>query len=246
MKYINVLLFGIVVYFPLRNSLKCRREFSRGKGIHFNLSPATNTNLYMAQPNLKINSIDSELMKASNEQFKRTIQTIFASQTNKNQQVLLVLVGIPGCGKSTFSLDFINNTSGWVRVCQDEMKTRQKTINAAIKFLEKGNDVIHGLIVDRCNFDSMQRKRWINLAKEKDAIPMCVVLRDADNVHVCTERALQRGDDGVHTGKEDWNHIVRRMGQQFDAPRLEEGFAGIYWCEERGGGSADEVQALFT
>ena len=91
---------------------------------------------------------------------------------------------------------------------------------------------------------SRYAKPILELAEEKNAYKICVVLPHADDVEFCTERALGRGDDGVHTGSEDWSSIVRRMGSEYEAPSRYERFDGIYWCDERAGGSIVEILRL--
>ena len=76
-------------------------------------------------------------------------------------QFLLILVGLPGSGKSTFAETLIHHsndvTSGvlsrnWVRASQDDSpnRKRQECENAVWQSLQSG----HNVVVDRVNFDA--------------------------------------------------------------------------------------------
>jgi predicted kinase len=48
---------------------------------------------------------------------------------NRNNEKLevLVLIGIPGSGKSTWAKDFVSNNSDWIRVNRDDFRDMLKT-----------------------------------------------------------------------------------------------------------------------
>lgn len=65
--------------------------------------------------------------------------------------VLLVLVGLPGSGKTTFGNALVEQLDGWARFSQDESASgRRQEVEAAVSAaLARGENVI----VDRVNFD---------------------------------------------------------------------------------------------
>jgi adenylate kinase family enzyme len=80
------------------------------------------------------------------------------SAASSEPQILLVLVGLPGSGKSTFAealVDWSHRTLGkhrrWTRASQDEApsKRRQECEGLVRSALERGDNVI----VDRVDFD---------------------------------------------------------------------------------------------
>ncbi len=84
--------------------------------------------------------------------------------------VVVVLVGLPGCGKSTLS-NAVKQAKGgenWRVVCQDVLGDR-KNCEAATRehLLETAG--AGSVIIDRCNFDWKQRRTWINLVSEAQA-----------------------------------------------------------------------------
>lgn len=84
---------------------------------------------------------------------------------------MLVLVGVQGSGKSTFSQKLIEGAAAgsckWVRVNQDSVNngrrgTREMCLAAAQSALTSGRSAI----IDRTNIDASQRKPFLTLARE--------------------------------------------------------------------------------
>lgn len=90
--------------------------------------------------------------------------------------------------------------------------------------------LIHGkhIIIDRCNFDESQRLTWIKLAHKYQYACISIVLPNYDNVDVCVARAYTRGNDGIHSGSENWAGICARMANDMILPTYEEGFHWIH------------------
>lgn len=77
-------------------------------------------------------------------------------------QKVIVLMGLPGSGKTTYvkKIKDYFSTDDFVVINQDTLGTRQKCIDVMHDALESGKSVI----VDRCNVSSSQRKYWIDVA----------------------------------------------------------------------------------
>lgn len=81
---------------------------------------------------------------------------------------LVLLVGSPGSGKSTFSRLYLE-PKGYLRVNQDELKTKARCLNAARAEFERelGEDGKgRRVVVDNTNRNVETRKAWLDLAKE--------------------------------------------------------------------------------
>jgi len=170
---------------------------------------------------------------------------IISASVTANTEIVLVLVGVPGCGKSTFARQIVESSpeGTWCIACQDVEGDRRKVERLVTDVLdgksERGCIGAGRVIVDRCNFDAEQRRHWIDIASRRQSsqsdvhmIKLCVVLPKSADAKFCTARALARGDDGVRKGDEDWPFIVSRMVSQYRPPsRRKEGFDAVYWCK---------------
>lgn len=132
----------------------------------------------------------------------------------------LMLVGLPGSGKSTFSSQLAQCGCGWDRLCQDELKGRSATedaLGAAVK------DPSRRVVLDRCNELRDDRKRLLEIAfNPKGAV--CVHFDASPDD--CEERVAQRtGHPTIGFG--GGRSAVRSKYKNFQMPQLNEGFDEI-------------------
>lgn len=91
---------------------------------------------------------------------------------------LVVMVGPPGCGKSTTSELF--RRSGWIIVSQDELGSRQHCETAVFHALASQQRVV----VDRTNIDQAQRSHWVGIARKVGAaFPIRVPIHTEPTTH---------------------------------------------------------------
>jgi predicted kinase len=143
---------------------------------------------------------------------------------------LIVLVGPPGSGKSTWAKQ---NGRGAVHVSQDDLIDAispngfdhiYRPVYAAAEdavitrtALRHGNTVI----VDRMNRTRAHRDRWLAIAREADCSAIAVAMRAS--LSLCRERNRHRRDQRLLS--ED---RMERMIAAFEPVRPDEGFTAIF------------------
>lgn len=114
--------------------------------------------------------------------------------------VVLVLVGLPGSGKTSFAqaLAEPGGAREWARISQDLLGSRQKCLRALRAALGQG----FSAVVDRTNLDPEQRAIWREAAAAAGASCHCLVF-DHVSVETCEARvAARRGHEGGVEGEE--------------------------------------------
>ena len=146
---------------------------------------------------------------------------ITSRSTQPNAPFVLLLVGIPGSGKSTFAKSLESYAPDkYVRVNQDTLGTRQACEERTLQVLASGKCPI----IDRCNFDAGQRMHFLRIARAKNVAVECVVLRFA--VEECVQRCENRSEHET-ISPEIAREVVERMARQFVSPENSEGFRRV-------------------
>ncbi|KAI9225636.1 MAG: AAA domain-containing protein [Piptocephalis tieghemiana] len=103
-------------------------------------------------------------------------------------QALLILVGPPASGKSTFSHHLCRLDPSWKRVNQDDLGSRVQCEAVCSRYLRLGANVV----VDRCNFNAAQRSTWIRLGREYGTIILAISFYTPPQI--CEMRLYRRED----------------------------------------------------
>ena len=129
---------------------------------------------------------------------------------NKNKTIL-ILVGVPACGKSTFAREFIKGKSTWIRVNRDDIRlmcgdywvpSREGLINtleetSITSALEQGYNVI----IDATNLNPKTKVKWEGIASKFNANVEYkeIVIPYKEAVKRDKNRDLQVGEDTIRT-----------------------------------------------
>ncbi|KAL8114870.1 hypothetical protein AgCh_021638 [Apium graveolens] len=161
-------------------------------------------------------------------------------QIEEKKGIMVILVGAPGSGKSTFCQDVMKiSNRPWFRVCQDAIGngkagTKVQCLASAATALKEGKAVF----IDRCNLEKEQRADFLKLGRSHGNVHAVVLDLPAK---LCISRCAKRtGHEGnLQGGKAAM--VVNRMLQKKELPKLIEGFSRITHCQNE-----TEVQAAVS
>ena len=147
----------------------------------------------------------------------------------------LMLVGLPGSGKSTFAAAL----PGAIVVSQDDAQGSRRACEAAVGRVCLHAGGTHGVVVlDRCNVDPGDRAAWVALSGAPSASWTVVFLECSPED--CAARVDARADHPtVRQGR--GRCVVRSHAAKLVAPSLSEGFAAVHTIR-----SPDEAKALLV
>lgn len=132
---------------------------------------------------------------------------------------LIMLIGPPCSGKTTFSLELITNYDEILHLCQDELG-RQECSNL---FSSKAKS--RNIILDRCAVTKRERKEWLDSYKQLTDAKIWAVYFDV-GVELCKQRVGERTNHPT-LGGAGAIKIIEDIYGKLEEPVLSEGFDEI-------------------
>ena len=133
---------------------------------------------------------------------------------NINKALMLIFVGIPASGKTSFYNHYYKNDYKHINL--DTLKTRYQEDLAINEYLKNNNNIV----IDNTNITKKERAKYINAGKENNYKIIGYYFKSS--IHECIERNEKRENKIPRTA-------VANKFNNLELPSIEEGFDELYY-----------------
>jgi len=141
-------------------------------------------------------------------------------------QIVLILCGLIGSGKSTFAAALQQHFPQIRRCNQDDLGDRRRVERLARATLSDGQSVC----IDRTNFNPTQRSYWIDIAQEVPGAKIWVIVFDTP-YNECAARLRTRQNHPTISNAKQGLIILSRFAADFEHPSPHEGYHRILYVK---------------
>ena len=156
------------------------------------------------------------------------------------KQNFILLIGLPGCGKSTFAKNCIKEHPEWIYTSSDEIRFNENINENAEVFalmLQRTKDALNKhktVIYDATNLNRKKRRNLISdIKKLTDKITYYVFIEPYET---CLKRNSQRTGRALVP-----DEIMKRMLSNFQMPMTYEGYDEIHYIKTEKGHPVEEL-----
>ena len=139
-----------------------------------------------------------------------------------NNKEVIILIGSPGSGKSTFTEKFLL-PKGYIRINQDILKTKEKVLKSLLQNIKEGKKIV----IDSTNPQKNGRKDYIKICKENNYSVRAFVFQVSKELafHLNNLRAINKNRN--HYSGHVNNIPIHAFFKNFEQPEINEGFKEI-------------------
>uniref|UniRef100_A0A0B7APD7 PNK FHA domain-containing protein n=2 Tax=Arion vulgaris TaxID=1028688 RepID=A0A0B7APD7_9EUPU len=192
----------------------CDRMFASNVGVKF----YTPEEFFLNQPSVPFEwrSIDAkDFLKKNPAISAKDDKSDYASK----KQEVIIMVGPPASGKSTFRQRYLE-PDGYVVINRDTLGTMEKCLKIAREKIQLGKSIV----ADNTNPSASSRAHFISLAKEKDIPCRCIWLQTPlELAHHLNMFRQKQTKDSVRRVPDVGYNIFKK---NFEEPTVKEGFTG--------------------
>lgn len=139
---------------------------------------------------------------------------------NKNDQEMIINVGMPGCGKSSYTKKYVL-PHDYIHINQDTLKTAAKCLKVCETELKAGKSVV----IDNTNPSAEVRKKYIDIAKKYNVRCRCLLFIVSKDVAIHNNYYRHVKSDGKIDIVPDIVYNI--FNKKYEKPELKEGFYQI-------------------
>lgn len=177
-------------------------------------------------------------LKLYNDNFmKLFFQTDAYPKFVPNHQEIVIMIGMPASGKSSYVKQYIIN-HGYVHINQDVLKTQKKCISMCIQNLENNKSIV----IDNTNPNKSTRKVFIDIAKKYGVKCKCIYFN--------IDKDLAKHNNYFRSYINNINiipDIVYNIYlKKFEYPEINEGFYKIEEIKFKFNNDINEKNTLYT
>jgi len=151
-----------------------------------------------------------------------------APRRQKGNARIIILVGLPGSGKSTFALSL--QRAGWHVISSDLLRAKKGQFDEEIGVASKPSMIVkQPIVVDRCNVAPDERQRLLQLMHSPLPSDILLVFFDKSLEDCCAEVTCRVGHPTIsgNLTASTSRKIIEGFSRRLVAPAEAEGFGSI-------------------
>lgn len=139
---------------------------------------------------------------------------------NDKNKEMIILIGAPGSGKSTFCENYLKN---YIRINQDNLKNKKKCFEKAIEAIKDNNNIV----IDNTNPQRNIREEYIKIAKDNNYKVRAFIMKVNKDLAFHLNNLRIINNERKHFSEAVNQIPIHTFFKNYEEPKFNEGFDDI-------------------
>ena len=139
---------------------------------------------------------------------------------NDKNKEMIILIGAPGSGKSTFCENYLKN---YIRINQDNLKNKKKCFEKAIEAIKDNNNIV----IDNTNPQKNIREEYIKIAKDNNYKVRAFIMKVNKDLAFHLNNLRIINNERKHFSEAVNQIPIHTFFKNYEEPKFNEGFDDI-------------------